>query len=115
MFKKRIFIFALLVFIVLPFFFWPKPAAAIAFLGFGGRILNTIPCANGLLLTIGPPRPGLYMWMWGTLTFAWYQLRPPAWALGTFFPGGACICPYGACPGVIPALGTIIMIGTSAF
>lgn len=104
----------LIAFAALPFLFWPKPAGA--FLGFGGRILNITPCANGLLLIIGPPRPGLFMWMPGTLTFAWYQLRPGPWALGSFVPGGACVCPNGCCHcGAIPALGTITMIGTSSF
>lgn len=103
-------------FIALPFLFLPKRVEAV--LGFGGRILNVTSCANGLLLTIGPPRPGLFMWMPGTLTFSWYQLRSGPWALGTYFPGGVCVCPNGCCPPYcppIPALGTMIMIGTSAF
>jgi len=86
------------------------------FLVFGGRIINTVPCDNGFLLIIGPPKPGLFMWMPGTLTYSWYQLRPPAWALGSFVPGGACICPYYDCHDpALPALGTITMIGTSNF
>ena len=100
--------------IALSFIFLPKPAEA--FLGFGGRILHVAPCADGTLLTIGPPRPGLFMWMPGTLTFSWYQQwRPGPWALGIYFPGGTCVCPYYQCwAPPIPALGTMITIGTSA-
>lgn len=113
MFKKS-FLWLLMGFIVLSFLFLPKPVEAV--LGFGGRILKVVPCATGLLITIGPPRPGLFMWMPTTLTFDWwYRLRPGPWALGTYFPGGVCVCPYFQCwAGAIPALGTMITIGTSA-
>lgn len=84
-------------------------------LGFGGKILNTTPCANGLLLTIGLPRGGLFMWTPGlSISFLWYQIRIGANALGIYSPGGACVSPYGCffC-GAIPAKGTILKIGTS--
>lgn len=102
----------LIVIAVLPFLFWPKPAGA--FLGAGGRILFVVPCVNGLLLTIGPPRPGLYMWMWGTPIYAWYELVPGPNVLINYVLGGICIMP-GLIPVIIPALGTIVQIGTSAF
>ena len=110
---KKSFICLFLGIICVSFIFSAKPAEAI--LGFGGRILNITPCANGSLLLIGSPRPGLFMWTPATLTFSWYQQwRPGPWALGGYIPGGACACPYGQCEvGAIPALGTIMMIGTS--
>ena len=105
--SKKLFSLLLLGLIVPLFIFWPRPAEAI--LGFGGNILWVTPCANGLLLLIGPPVGGLFMWMWGTPTFLYGQLRPGPWSLGSWIPGGVCVIP----PFVIPALGTIIMIGTS--
>ena len=112
---KKLFFCLFLGIISLSFIFWAKPADAI--LGFGGKILHVTPCATGMLLTIGPPRPGLFMWMPTTLTFSWYQQwRPGPWALGTYVPGGACVCPYYQCwAGAIPALGTMTSIGTSSF
>jgi len=93
------------------FLFWPRPAEAI--LGFGGKILSFIPCLNaGALFFIGPPRGGLFMRVPSTLVFAYGQLRPGPWALGSYFPGGACVISI-IPPIVIPALGTMIMIGTS--
>jgi len=112
---KKSFLYLIFGIIFLSFIFAAKPVDAL--LGFGGRILYTVPCVTGMLVAIGPPRPGLFMWMPGTLTFSWYQQwRPGPWALGTYFPGGACVCPYYQCwAGAIPALGTMIMIGTSSF
>lgn len=91
------------------FIFWAKPVDAI--LGFGGRILKVVPCDNGLMLTIGPPRPGLFMLMPGSLTFSWYQVRQGPWALGAYTPGGVCV--LFAVP--IPVMGTITVMGTSLF
>jgi hypothetical protein len=111
---KRSFFYLFLGVIFVSLIFWAKPADAL--LGFGGRILSTVSCANGLLVSIGPPRPGLFMWMPSTLTFSWYQLRPGPWALGAYFPGGSCVCPYGNCEvGAVPALGTMTIVGTSQF
>ena len=110
--SKKPFFYLLLGLIFLSFIFWTESAQAI--LGFGGRILHLTPCANGTLIAIGPPRSGLFMGMPGTLTFAWRQLRPGPWALGSYVPGGTCVCPYGQCEvGAIPALGTMKAIGTS--
>jgi len=111
---KKSFFCLLLGIIFLSFIFWAKPADAL--LGFGGRILYTVPCATGMLVAVGPPRPGLFMWMPTTLTYSWYQIRQGPWALGGYVLGGACACPYGNCEvGAIPALGTMIVIGTSLF
>lgn len=111
---KKSFICLLLGVIFLSFIFWAKPADAL--LGFGGRILNVTSCANGRLLAIGLPRPGLFMWTPVTLTYSWYQIRTGPWALGAYTPGGACVCPNGCCKcGAIPALGTMTIIGTSSF
>jgi len=89
-------------------------AAFGGFLMVGGRILSVIPCANGKLLYVGPPRAGAFLFGAGSRLYRWYSLRPGAWVLGTASPGGACICPYNNCKlGAIPAKGTIIMLGTS--
>jgi hypothetical protein len=123
---KKTLIFILIVFVMSPFLFWPKPAAAV--LGGGGRILSTIPCINGLLLLVGPVPPlnlmppRLFMWDLAvslvvsgfTLTptiHMWYQLEPGPQVLINYTLGGVCIEPFF----VIPAFGTILNIGTSAF
>jgi len=112
---KQFRVFVSIILLALIIIFWVRPAEAAGMpLNFGGRILGLITCADGFLLTIGSPKPGLFMWMWGTPTFAWWQIRVGPWVLGNYSPGGVCVCPYGCCEcGAIPALGTIIMIGTS--
>jgi len=111
--SKKLFSLLFLGLIVSSFIFWPRLAEAIlGGFGFGGIILGVTPCLNGILFTIGPPRGGLFMWMPGTLIFAYAQLRPGPWALGGYTPGGSCILPT-VPPIIIPALGTMTMIGTS--
>ncbi len=97
------------------FLLFSMPKTTEAMLGFGGKILNITPCANGLLLTTGLPTARLFMWTPGiSFTYLWYQIRIGSNILGAYSPGGSCIFPNGCffC-GAIPAKGTIIKIGTS--
>ncbi|MFA4890163.1 MAG: hypothetical protein WC587_00800 [Candidatus Paceibacterota bacterium] len=93
-----------------------KKAEAKGLIPFGGRILYVTycTCSGGLLLTIGPPRPGNYYFTAGSRVYAYYQIyRPGAWALGDAFPGGACMIYAGtSCVGS-PTTGTIRQVGTS--
>lgn len=114
---KNLFSLLLLGVIIFLIIFWPRPTQAFWPFGFGGRILMVIPCSNGSLFTVGPPRGGLFMLMPGiTKVYSYYQLRPGPWSLGAYYPGGICVAPFGCvlCP-PIPALGTMINIGTSLF
>jgi len=83
--------------------------------GFGGTVYNLTPCANGFLFLVGPPRPGLFMFMTGlSKLYAFFLPHPGAWVLGNYFFGGACVCPYYNCyAGAISANGTILHMGTS--
>lgn len=83
-------------------------------LSFGGRLLSVpIPCLNGLMLIVGPPSPGNYIFQAGvsTLKFCYNIAKPGVQLLGNYFPGGVCILPPPA-PS-IPAKGTIFFVGTS--
>jgi hypothetical protein len=94
--------------------------AAIGFLPFGGRVLATIPCTcspGSALVTVGPPRGGLFMKVPVTRTYQYYKVLPPSWVLGLASGYAACmqINPTGA--GCIPAGGGPIMlkVGTSLY
>ncbi len=90
-----------------------KKADASLPLPFGGRITAIVYCTNGILVTVGPPLPGMFMFQFGVTTpFAFYQFYRPGPAIkGTYVPGGACVLPPPSPP--IPATGTMIMAGTS--
>ena len=62
-------------------------AVSLPFIPFGGRILKVITCDEGLLITIGWPRGGEFMFTAGSILYAWYQIyRPGPWALGIALP-----------------------------
>lgn len=86
------------------------------FIPFGGRIEKVNYCCNGIELTIGPPRPGNFIFEWGrSVPYAFYQFyRPGPWALGDAYPGGSCEDIYDECA-PHPAKGTIRQIGTSMY
>lgn len=88
---------------------------AFAILPFGGTILFMTGCTGGVLLTIGPPRPGNFLQIWGaSFLFPYRAVHYGAWTLGLAFPGGACCCPNGCCYcGCIASTGTIEFMGTS--
>lgn len=92
------------------------PASALSFTGLlpvGGFVYNQIFCANGILLFVGPPKGGLYMYSGGTL-YAKFAPFAGHWVVGLASPGGACTCPNGNCEaGAIGAKGRFVMLGTS--
>ncbi len=101
--------------------FVPRAEAAVPLVPFGGRSLAVTPCTcNGcLLIAVGPPRGGLFMYcpFLGSRLYMNGNLFPLAWQLGRAFPvpvaclnpvcSGAC-CPTGA--GLL-----IDKVGTSVF
>lgn len=93
-----------------------KESEAVELLPFGGRILYVTycTCSGGILLTVGPPRPGNYYFTVGSMLYSYYQIfKPGPWVLGDAYPGGACTIYIGtACSGV-PTTGTIRQVGTS--
>lgn len=86
---KRSFIVSLIAISLFSF-----PFHAHAFLGlkpFGGRIILTIPCDEGLLLTIQEPLSGVgqYMWYTGNLPYLMYVVPH----IGQFVLGMASFAP----------------------
>lgn len=78
----------------------------------GGIVGSVLPCINGKLIFVGPPTPGRFMVVPGSIVYPFRSLRSGAWVLGLASPGGSCVTPD-APPKIIPAKGTVIMIGTS--
>jgi hypothetical protein len=86
--------------------------------GFGGRItfVTYCLCSGGILLTVGPPSPGQYVFQFGvSQLFPYGQIyRIGPQVLGTYVPGGVCLVYAGltCTSGGVP-IGTIGVIGTS--
>jgi hypothetical protein len=116
--KKRSFIVAvvLVLAIVIPLFFYNVNKSA-ALVPFGGLILNVTycTCSFNLLLTVGPPVGGNYIFQPGvSVPFPYGQLyRPGPWILGAWVPGGACMMWVGKACAPLPSIGTILYAGTS--
>lgn len=93
------------------------PASAIGFKGLipvGGLVYSQIFCANGVLLFVGAPRGGSFMYSPGARLYAKFAPFSGRHVLGLASPGGACTCPSGNCEaGAIGAQGTFVMLGTS--
>ena len=85
---------------------------------FGGPILSVFYCAcsGNILLFLGPPSSGTYVYQPGlSVTYPYGQVyRPGPQTLGGFIPGaGICLVPTPlGCP-PIPSVGMITQIGTS--
>ena len=108
--------------IVLVSFMIPRSKAQAFSLGlpFGGKITSVLPCTCpadlGWQITVGPPRPGVYMYQPGfSMLFMNYNIfRPGAWVVGiatTYVP-----CLQISITGCIPVStgGLLIrLIGTS--
>ncbi|MFH1170334.1 MAG: hypothetical protein V1704_02145 [Candidatus Vogelbacteria bacterium] len=95
-----------------------KRSEALAIIPVGGPILYSFTCCNGLLLTIGAPRAGAFLYPWGAPLYPFYNITMPGpYVLGRAIPGGMCMDPDTIypppCTIEIPALGTLIMVGTS--
>ena len=107
--KKRIFI-ALIIAL-----FMIAPTTSYA-LSFGGKVIFNLPCTvpPGLVLFVGPPRPGAFLYVPKVSTL--YQFFKPiigSWVLGNYVPLSGCV--VGICPFcyIQPLMGTITKIGTS--
>ncbi len=88
-----------------------------AIVPFGGPILNVTycTCSGNILLTVGPPMGGRYIFQPGASTlFPYGQVyRPGPWVLGTYAPGGVCTVFAGKGCAPLPSFGTIIQVSTS--
>lgn len=80
----------------------PNDANAFGVLAFGGRVLWVYYCVNGLWVAVGPPRPGLYFYVWGLSGIKLYgpPLHAAQQVLGHYFGAMVCLvpCPTGVCP-----------------
>jgi hypothetical protein len=106
--------FAILILTAIFFLLLLTPAYAVNI--FGGRVLFFLPCNTGIAVTIGPPRPGFFLYVpFLSTTYREYQVRPPSLVLGNYTPVGLCIFGLGVPPFgyTIPTQGTIKQIGTS--
>ena len=88
------------------------------FLSFGGTIKSVTycTCSNNMLLSIGPPVGGLFVYQPGaSVTYAYGQVyRSGPWTLGVYNSGaGACMMYVGVGCVRYPSIGMITMIGTS--
>ena len=100
-----------------------KKAEAIPALNFGGRILTVIPCtcSGTLLVTVGPPKPGVFVYVPGaSFLYSFYQIyKPGSFVLGNYIPGGICLASAKKLLGTkcipLPNMGTITQVGTSLY
>ena len=85
---------------------------------FGGLSTIVFPCTCSMnfLITIGPPKGGQFIYQPGVSRINRYGmvLRPGAWQLGLYTPGGVCMIYLGkGCSSYGKPKGTIFMVGTS--
>lgn len=77
--------------------------------GFGGPILFTFPCLNGLLLTVGPPAPGQYLLSLSSRIYMMFDPSIGQRVVGNYMPG-VCVLPPPFASFPVPM---ILNIGTS--
>ncbi|MEA1929556.1 MAG: hypothetical protein U9M92_01545 [Patescibacteria group bacterium] len=90
-----------------------EKAEALSMTNFGGPVLMSLVCCDGIMIVVGPPAPGRFLFGISSIPYAWYNFATPgANVLGTYNPGGSCrLLPY--CYPIIPLDGTIGIIGSS--
>lgn len=77
---------------------------------FGGPIIAMRPGSNCIHITVGPPRPGDFVYVPGvSLLFSFFTTRPGAYVLGLAGPDVFCL--FGRRAGFTGPL--ILMMGTS--
>ena len=116
--NKKIVFAILIVFIIVSVSIAFSSEKALGILPFGGQILNVLYCicSNNLLITVGPPVGGQYIFQPGaSMLYPFGQIfRAGPWVLGNASPGGVCLIWAGkiCVPAGFP-MGTIIGVGTS--
>ena len=92
-------------------------SSAVAQVGFGGQIeyVQYCTCSLNILLTIGPPVAGEFLYQpGGSVLFPYGQVyRTGPWTLGTYAPGGVCAIYIGTGCSTLPTNGTMSVVGTS--
>lgn len=93
------------------------PAQISAGLPFGGRQTNVVlcTCSFGAVVTVGPPRGGVFLYQPGlSQTYSFYQIpRVGPWLLGLYGPPGSCLIFSGKGCAPVFHQGTITIVGTS--
>lgn len=74
---------------------------------FGGPIVSTVYCPEGVLITVGPPLPGVFVASYVTPFLNGPPYRIGQLILGNFIPG------IGTCFGIPTGLGFSTFYGTS--
>jgi len=101
-------------------FAFVEKSSAVPGLPFGGFVyaVTPCPCSGGLVLHVGPPRGGNFLYTDGTKLYPFEQVRAGVWVLGDYFPGGACTTfvyfdkGY-TCVPIVDVTGWINFMGTS--
>ena len=111
--KKNLFALVLAIFLV--FTAWGvKKTESQSLTAFGGKILSVQYSCNGIMLTIGPPSAGTYMYYWATKLYANYNVfEPGPYVLGRGGKGGYCALPESYCVIGTATTGFFTMMGTS--
>ena len=112
-FKYNIFALFLAVFLVFGAVGVKKTESQVP-LAIGGQIFGVYYCCGGVMLSIGGPKPGTYMYYWGTPLYAHYNVwEPGPYVLGRGVTGGYCAFPESYCIAGTGTTGTFTMVGTS--
>ena len=124
-FRKRILIVVMVLlfpFYVLGLVTWGEHIATAQLAGgaigvFGGQIGGIVQCTctGGHVISVGPPRPGVFHVVPGfSQVFKYGQTkRPGAWVLGTYVPPSPCLKRIGAFCVPVPHQGNIQLTGTT--
>lgn len=93
------------------------PSIIPIFRPFGGRVyaVTWCTCSSGVVIYVGPPKGGPYLYLPGfTRVYEYYQIpRVGPWVLGNYVPGPVCLVVAGKTCAVIPHQGAITIVGTS--